>query len=88
LEEIATTVCETLHTAPLSRSSIWRILHEVDLKPHKSADWLNRHDEDFAAKAHTIGHLYVHALEAYEQLPKNLSRKGFVLLRGSTHSVT
>ena len=48
LDEIVTTVLETLGTAPISRSSIWRILQEVDLKPHKSAYWLNSHDEDFA----------------------------------------
>ena len=67
LDEIVTAVLETLHTGPLSRSSIWRILHDVDLKPHKSAYWLNSHDEDFDAKAHTICQLYVHALQAYEQ---------------------
>ena len=67
LDEIATTVLKTLTTAPSSRSSIWRILHDVDLKPHKSAYWLNSHDEDFEATAHTICQLYVKALEAYAQ---------------------
>lgn len=67
LDEIATTVRETLHTDPLSRSSIWRILHDVDLKPHKSEYWLNSHDEDFDAKAQAICQLYVKALEAYKQ---------------------
>ena len=38
--------------APLSRSSIWRILEEADLKPHRSVYWLNSHDPDFEAKAH------------------------------------
>jgi transposase len=51
LAELVTTLLETLGTPPMSRSSIWRILHEVDLKPHKSAYWLNSHDEDFDAKA-------------------------------------
>jgi hypothetical protein len=36
----------------MSRSSIWRILDEADLKPHRSVYWLNRHDPDFEAKAH------------------------------------
>jgi transposase len=67
LAEIVTTLLETLGTAPMSRSSIWRILHEVDLKPHKSAYWLNSHDEDFDAKAQTICQLYVQALKVYEQ---------------------
>ncbi len=66
LEEIAATLLQTLTTAPISRSSIWRILHDVDLKPHQSQYWLNSHDEDLEAKAHTKCQLYVKALEAYE----------------------
>jgi transposase len=67
LDEIVTTLLETLGTNAISRSSIWRILQEVDLKPHKSEYWLNSHDEDFEAKAQTICQLYVGALEAFEQ---------------------
>src|SRR4029450_8515594 len=67
LEESLATVLEDLPPVALSRSSIWRILHEVDLKPHKSEYWLNSHDEHFAAKAHAICQLYVKALEAYRQ---------------------
>jgi hypothetical protein len=67
LDEIVTPFLETLGTAPMSRSSIWRILHEVDLKPHTSAYWLTSHDEDFDAKAQNICQLYVQALESYEQ---------------------
>jgi transposase len=67
LEEIATAVLETLGTDAISRSSVWRILEEVDLKPHQSAYWLNSHDADFEAKAHPICQLYVGALAAYAQ---------------------
>jgi transposase len=67
LDEIVTTLLETLHTSPISRSSIWRILQDVDLKPHKSEYWLNSHDEDFNAKAQNICQLYAKALESYEQ---------------------
>jgi hypothetical protein len=67
LDEIATTVCETLHIDPLRRASIWRILHEVALQPQKRADGLNSHDEDCDAQAHAIHRLYVKALEGYEQ---------------------
>src|SRR2546421_4348938 len=49
LDEIGATLLEARHTATISRSSIWRILHDLDLKPHKSAYWLNSHDEDFDA---------------------------------------
>ena len=66
LEEIVTTVLATFGTTPLSRSSVQRILHDADLKPHQSAYWLNSHDEDFDAKAQTICHLYATALAAYQ----------------------
>src|SRR5215471_16620519 len=66
LDELVATVLDTLHTDTLSRSSLWRILHEVDLKPHKSEYWLNSHDNDFDAKAHAICQLYAQALDAYQ----------------------
>src|SRR3989454_12065260 len=50
----------------MSRSSIWRILEEADLKPHRSVYWLNSHDPDFEAKARDIWQLYVNALRFYE----------------------
>ena len=67
LAEIVATVLDALHTHTLSRSSVWRLLHDIDLKPHKSAYWLNSHDAHFDAKAHAICQLYIKALEAYQQ---------------------
>jgi transposase len=67
LDEIVATLLDALHTETLSRSRIWRMLHDVDLKPHKSADWLNSHDEDVDAKAQTMCHLYAQALASYQQ---------------------
>ena len=52
---------------PMSRSSIWRILEEADLKPHRSVYWLNSHDPDFEAKAHDICQLYLQALRLYQE---------------------
>jgi transposase len=66
-DEIVTTLLESLHTAAIRRSSIWRILHDGDLKPHKRAYWLNRHAERFESKAHAMCQLYVQALEYYQQ---------------------
>jgi len=66
LDEMVATLLDALHTDAISRSSIWRILHDVDLKPHKSEYWLNSHDEDFDAKAHSICQLYAKALDAYQ----------------------
>ena len=50
-----------------SRSTIWRILDEIDLKPHKSVYWLNSHDPDFDAKAQDICRLYLDAARLYEE---------------------
>jgi transposase len=66
LDEIVATLLEALHTDAISRSSIWRILQDIDLKPHKSEYWLHSHDEHFDAKAHTICQLYAKALESYK----------------------
>ena len=67
LDEIVATLLDALHTDAISRSSIWRLLQDVDLKPHKSAYWLKSHDEQFDAKAHMICQLDATALEAYQQ---------------------
>lgn len=67
LNEIVATLLDALNTEAISRSSVWRILQDVALKPHKSAYWLKSHDEDFEAKAHHICHLYAKALESSQQ---------------------
>jgi hypothetical protein len=67
LDEIVATLLDALHTETISRSSIWRILHDVDRKPHKSAYWLNSHDADFEAKAPALCQLYAQAIAAYQQ---------------------
>jgi transposase len=67
LEEIVATVLADLHSDGLSRSSVWRILNDLDLKPHKSEYWLNSHDAHFDTKAHAICQLYLQALEYYQQ---------------------
>ncbi len=50
----------------MSRSSIWRLLEEADLKPHRSVYWLNSHDPDFEPKAHAICSLYLNARRFFE----------------------
>src|SRR4029077_10389721 len=67
LDEIVATLLDAVHTDTISRSSIWRILHDVARKPHKSAYWLNSHDEPCDAKAQTICQLDAKALESYQQ---------------------
>jgi transposase len=66
LDELAFTIVnETAHR--MHRSTIWRILHEADLKPHQSVYWLNSHDPDFEAKAQAICRLYVAAPLLYQK---------------------
>jgi hypothetical protein len=51
----------------MSRSSIWRLLDEADLKPHRSVYWLNSHAPDFEAKAQDLCSLDLKALRFFEQ---------------------
>ena len=64
----ATLINRTAHDLAMSRSTIWRILEEADLKPHRSVYWLNSHDPDFDAKAREICALYVQAPALYRHL--------------------
>lgn len=50
----------------MSRSTVWRILQDADLKPHRSVYWLNSHDPDFDAKAKDICALYVKSPTLYQ----------------------
>jgi hypothetical protein len=67
LDAIVPTMLDARCTEAISRSSIGRILHDVDLKPPKSTYWLNSHDTDFAAKAHALCPRYAKALDSYTQ---------------------
>jgi hypothetical protein len=66
LDDLVTALLQC-RPCPMSRSSVWRILEEADLKPHRSVYWLNSHDADFDAKAHDICSLYINALRFFEQ---------------------
>ena len=67
LDDLARTILNQKHAEAMSRSTIWRILEEGDLKPHKMQYWLNSHDPDFEEKAREICKLYVDGLRLYEQ---------------------
>ncbi len=67
LDDIAITILNQNHAEAMSRSTVWRILDEGDLKPHKIQYWLNSHDPDFEEKARDICTLYVDAPQLYEQ---------------------
>lgn len=67
LDDIAATILNQASHQAISRSTVWRILEEADLKPHKSVYWLNSHDPDFDEKARAICQLYVEAPKLYQQ---------------------
>ena len=66
LDELAKSIVNEAAQRAMSRTTLWRILEEADLKPHKSVYWLNSHDLDFEAKAKDICQLYRNALRFYE----------------------
>jgi hypothetical protein len=51
----------------MSRSTLWRLRDDADLKPHRSGYWLNSHDPDFDMKARDICSLYVNAFRCYRE---------------------
>lgn len=59
LDELAYRLVNEAAAEAMSRATVWRILHDADLKPHRSVYWLNSHDPDFDAKAKAICGLYV-----------------------------
>jgi DDE superfamily endonuclease len=72
---------------PMSRSTIARILTAADLKPHKSAYWLNSHDPDFDAKARDICRLYLDASALWQvgELVLSSDEKTGILIRRRKH---
>jgi transposase len=59
LDELARRLVNDVAAETMSRTTVWRILHAADLKPHRSVYWLNSHDPDFAVRAKEICGLYV-----------------------------
>ena len=66
LDDLAATLVNQHAEEAMSRSTIWRVLHEADLKPHRSVYWLNSHDPEFDTKAKDICRLYVQAPFLYQ----------------------
>ncbi len=47
----------------ISRSTVWRLLDQAEIKPHKFRYWLNSPDPEFEAKMFHIVNLYLHPPE-------------------------
>jgi hypothetical protein len=71
----------------MSRSTIHRVLTEADLKPHRSAYWLNSHDKEFAARARELCQLYLDAPRLWEsgELVVSTDEKTGILIRRRKH---
>lgn len=67
LDDLAAALVNRHADEAMHRSTIWRVLNEADLKPHRSVYWLNSHDPDFDNKAHDICKLYVQAPVLYQR---------------------
>jgi DDE superfamily endonuclease len=65
LDDLAFRLVNQAAAEALSRSTIWRILNDADLKPHRSVYWLNSHDPDFAERACAICRQYVRSPQLY-----------------------
>ena len=66
LDDLAAVLVNRHADDAMTRSTIWRVLNDADLKPQRSVYWLNSHDPDFDAKAQDICKLYVQAPALYQ----------------------
>jgi transposase len=66
LDDLATVLVNRHAEEAMTRSTIWRVLSDADLKPHRSVYWLNSHDPDFDSRAKEICKLYVQAPMLYQ----------------------
>jgi hypothetical protein len=61
LSDLAAGIVNDAHATAMSRSTIFRVLDQAAIKPHKSRYWLNSHDPDFESKTLAIVGLYLDA---------------------------
>jgi hypothetical protein len=67
LDDMAAVLRNQARAQAMSPSTLWWVLDEADLKPHRCVYWLNNHDPGFDAKARDICTLYVNALRFFQQ---------------------
>ena len=80
---------ETLPGKKISRSTVWRMLHEAAIKPWQYEHWLFPKDPRFAEKAGPILDLYAATWEGQPLGPKDyvlsMDEKTSIQARGRTH---
>jgi transposase len=67
LDDLTTRLVNQHAADAMSRATIWRILDDADLKPHRSVYWLNSHDPDFANQAKLICQQYMQSPSLHQQ---------------------
>jgi hypothetical protein len=92
LQELGQTLAQgqlpELPLLPMSRSTLWRILEEADLKPHRSVYWLDSHAPDFQVRAEEICQLYLAAPTLWQQhreVVLSTDEKTGILIRRRKH---
>jgi hypothetical protein len=76
-----------LRLLPMSRSTIQRVLEQADLKPHRSAYWLDSHAPDFHVRARDICRLYLDAPRLFQmgEVVLSTDEKTGILIRRRKH---
>jgi transposase len=66
MTDLARAVVQDHLVESIGVSTIWRLLDQAAIKPHRWHYWLHSPDPDFYAKMHDIVELYLNALSLYE----------------------
>ncbi|HOO93654.1 MAG TPA: IS630 family transposase, partial [Opitutales bacterium] len=67
ISDLTRAVLQNNITDSICESTIWRLLDQTAIKPHRWHYWLNSPDPEFYPKMHEIVELYLNALNMYER---------------------
>lgn len=67
MSDLTRAVLENHIVGAIAPSTIWRLLDQAALKPHRWHYWLNSPDPEFYPKMYDIIELYLNALEMYQR---------------------
>ncbi len=67
ISDLTRAVLENEIVGAIAPSTIWRLLDQAALKPHRWHYWLNSPDPEFYPKMYDIIELYLNALDMYER---------------------
>jgi transposase len=67
LDDLAYHILRDSHYRDMSRSTLWRVLGDGQLRPHKSRYWLHSDDPDFEGKVLDICRQYLDAPRLYQR---------------------